>query len=84
MILVYTPEVLKMGKVYALFSLFEFYFPGGLFRRILDDAPMGLLGLRRLFRSVNQMVCLSFGTWDKNTLGPLLALAVAGNLLPEK
>jgi len=77
MILVYTPAVLKMGKVYALFRSLNFTSLVVCFGGFWMMRRWAFWAFAACF-AVNQIVCLSFGTWDKNTLGPLVALAVAG------
>jgi hypothetical protein len=75
MILVYSPTVLQAGKIYALYRSMGFTFLvvcfGGLWmmRRWAVWAFAG-------YFVVNQIVCLGFGIWDKNTLEPLLPLAI--------
>jgi len=76
MILVYTPAVLSMGKVYALFRSLSFTSLVVCYGGLWMMRRWAVWALAACF-VVNQLGCLYFGTWDKNTLLLILFLAVA-------
>lgn len=76
MILVYTPAVLNIGKAYALFRSLSFTSLVVCYGGLWMMRRWGAWALAVCF-VLNQLGCLYFGTWDKNTLLPLLFLMVA-------
>jgi hypothetical protein len=76
MVLVYSPAIQKSGKLYGLYR--------SLSLAVLVVCYAGLWRMKRWAVAalaavilVNQAVCWAYGTWGKETLGPLLILAIA-------
>lgn len=76
MILVYSPSILREGMVYALYRSLGFTFLVVCFAGLWMMRRWSVWTLAAYF-ILNQAVCLSYGIWEKGTLGPLLILALA-------
>ena len=73
---VYSPEIIQVGKAYALFRYLGF--------ALLIVCCGGLWNMHRwavwslaAYFILNQAVCWHYGLWDMGALGPLLILAPA-------
>lgn len=75
-IFIYAPEVLNVGKVYAFFRSIYFASLAVCFGGFWMMRRWAVWAFAACFVT-NQLVCLTFRTWDTHTLLPMLLFAVA-------